>query len=217
MAETAPENAVPPSVDADSRSPSMMRKLLPGLIVVTVVGVECAAAYLFLPSPSQTAALAHVQPAETPEPPKHAPEEDHSKQKKGGHGHAKEAGGEKEEKKHGEAKEHKGPRPDLQEVDLGQFTVTSVQAGSNTTLRIAFHLYGIVSGLDQERFEVRMKETQHRFREQVILAIRAADLSDLTEPGLGLIKRTILEKSNAMLGLPLLKAIVVSDFSFMEV
>ena len=40
--------------------------------------------------------------------------------------------------------------------------------------------------------------------------------ADLADPGLGLIKRRILEKSNALLGKPLLRAVVFSEFSYME-
>jgi len=50
----------------------------------------------------------------------------------------------------------------------------------------------------------------------VILAIRAAEVADLAEPGLGLLKRTILEKTNALLGKPMLRAVIVSEFSYME-
>lgn len=195
MAEPNPATPEVAPVAAAPGRRGLVRKLVPAAIVVAVVAAECLIAYSYLPTATQTEALAHAA-AKGAAPPKAAVDEKH-------------------EAKPGEEK--KEAKPDLVEVDLGQFTVTSVQAGSNSTLRIAFRLFGTVAGLDQERFNARMKETQHRFREQVILAIRAAEMSDLTEPGLGLLKRTILEKTNSTLGEPLLKAIVVSEFSFMEV
>ena len=41
-------------------------------------------------------------------------------------------------------------------------------------------------------------------------------IEDLTDPGLGLLKRRILAKSNDLLGKPLLRSVVFSDFSFVE-
>ena len=46
--------------------------------------------------------------------------------------------------------------------------------------------------------------------------MRSAELTDLTDAGLGLLKRRIQEKSNQTLGKPLLRAVVFSDFSFIE-
>jgi hypothetical protein len=218
MAENTPQPAATP-IPATPVKASLVRKLIPIGFVVIVVAVECMVAYTYLPSAAQSEALAHVA-EETP--PAKAGAEETDKHAAGKHGEMKHATEKHGSGKHG-AGEHGGeksapsPTSDLIEVDLGQFTVTSVQPGSSTTLRIAFHLYGTVAGLDHERFTVRLKEAQHRLREQVILAVRGVEMSDLIEPGLGLLKRTILEKTNATLGEHLLKAIVVSEFSFMEV
>ena len=46
--------------------------------------------------------------------------------------------------------------------------------------------------------------------------MRSAEGSDLADAGLGLIKRQILEKTNALLGKPLVKVVIISDFSYME-
>jgi len=107
-------------------------------------------------------------------------------------------------------------RQEQKEIDLGEFKVTSFQPASNTTTQIRFHLFGTVSASDVAEFTARMKENQHRFREQVIVTIRSAEMTDLTDAGLGLLKRTILEKTNALLGKTLVKAVIISDFSFME-
>ena len=102
------------------------------------------------------------------------------------------------------------------EVDLGQFTVTSHQPAASTTMRIDFHLYGIIAGKNKEEFEKALKEVHQRFREQVLVTVRSAEGTDLADPGLGLIKRQILEKSNALLGKAMLRAVIISDFSYME-
>jgi len=102
------------------------------------------------------------------------------------------------------------------EVDLGEFNLTSFQPRSNSTIRIDFHLYGTVDGEDAEAFHQALAENEHRFRDQVIVIVRSAEISDLTDAGLGLIKRKILEKTNRILGRPLLKTVIFSDFAFIE-
>lgn len=69
---------------------------------------------------------------------------------------------------------------------------------------------------DSEDFTHLLEKNQHRLRDQIIFEIRNAQLSDLTDPGLGLIKRRILAKSNDLLGQPLLQNVVFSEFSFIE-
>ena len=104
----------------------------------------------------------------------------------------------------------------LVEVDLGEFALTSFQPTSNTTLRIDFHLYGAVKQEQFEGFQVEFEEKKHRFRDQVLAIFRKSEITDLTDAGLGLIKRKILEKTNHTLGKPFLKAVIFSDFSFIE-
>ncbi len=105
---------------------------------------------------------------------------------------------------------------DQVEVDLGEFSVTAFQPISNTTLRIDFHLFGTVGKEDEEEFLTLMDYNRHRFREQVIVTVRSADITDLTDAGLGLIKRKVLEKTNKTLGKPLLRVVIFSEFSFLE-
>jgi flagellar FliL protein len=83
-------------------------------------------------------------------------------------------------------------------------------------MRVDFHLYGIIAGKDKDEFEKTLKAVHQRFREQVFVTVRSAESSDLADAGLGLIKRQILEKTNALLGKPLIRAAIISDFSYME-
>lgn len=102
------------------------------------------------------------------------------------------------------------------EIDLEQYSVTAYQPLSSTTLRIDFHLYGTVAESQQDEFTKLFNENEHRVREQVIVTIRSSEITDLTDAGLGLIKRKIHDKINRTLGKSLVKAIIVSDFSFVE-
>lgn len=102
------------------------------------------------------------------------------------------------------------------EVELGKFNLMVHEPASNITLRINFHLVGTVEDGDSEDFSHLLEKNQHRLRDQIIFEIRNAQISDLTDPGLGLIKRRILAKSNDLLGQPLLQNVVFSEFSFIE-
>jgi flagellar FliL protein len=61
-----------------------------------------------------------------------------------------------------------------------------------------------------------MERNKHRFRDKIILKIRDSSAEDLSDPGLGLIKRRILETSNEVLGTPFLQSVVFSQFSYIE-
>lgn len=102
------------------------------------------------------------------------------------------------------------------EVDLGQFSVTSYQPTTQTTLRIDFHLWGTVDQSLEKDFQSAWVKSNNRLRDQILVIVRSAELSDLTDAGLGLIKRKILEKVNQTLGKPYLKSVVFSEFSFIE-
>ena len=70
---------------------------------------------------------------------------------------------------------------------------------------------------DESEFKQLFEKNQARLREQVVQTIRGTPLSDLNDdPSLGLIKRTILGKAKAILGRPLLKDLIISDFSSLE-
>jgi flagellar basal body-associated protein FliL len=192
MPEQAPsvagQDALPDQSVPAGRTSSLVSKLSVVLLLTAVVVVECAIAYLCIPSPSQTAAMAGV----TLPPDAGA-----------------DAGLWPEQPSEEAAK-------DLEEVDLGEFTVTAFQPISNTTLRIDFHLYGTVDADEKADFEKAWEENMHRVRDQVITTVRSCELAELTEAGLGLIKRKILEKTNRTFGEPLLQTVIFSDFSFIE-
>jgi flagellar basal body-associated protein FliL len=102
------------------------------------------------------------------------------------------------------------------EVDLGKYNVVVHHPASNVTLRVSFHLIGTVEEKAHDEFEDLLAKNQHRLRDQAIFEIRNCQIEDLTDPGLALLKRRILAKSNDLLGKPLLRSVVFSDFSFVE-
>ena len=114
------------------------------------------------------------------------------------------------------AQEHKREGKPETEVDLGKYNVVVHHPASNVMLRVNFHLIGTVLTEEQHEFEELLAKNQHRLRDQAIFEIRNCQIDDLTDPGLALLKRRILAKSNDLLGKPLLHSVVFSDFSFVE-
>jgi flagellar FliL protein len=181
-------------------------------VVVAVIGIECGAAYKFISSavPEGETAIA-------------AKTEEKTEAKAEGKAEKGEAKAAKHEAKGEEKGEGKGEGsavdrdPEEQiEVLLGEFSVTTFQPATNTTLRIEFNLYGTVLAKDEQEFLGALEDNKHRFRDQVLVIVRSAEITDLTDAGLGLVKRKIMEKTNRMIGKPLLHSVIFSDFSFIE-
>lgn len=180
------------NVEPQVAKSSLMGKLKVVGIIAGVVLIECIAAYLFIPSAvANTPSSAEAVKAAEAELASH--------------------GKEKEEAKEGEGEQV--------EVDLEEFRVTYYQPASDTTFRISFHLYGIIEAAEEaekKEFEEILKANKARMREQVNVIVRSAEIPELTDPTLGLIKRRILDKINRILGKPLLKDVIFSDISFVE-
>ena len=179
-----------PEITTETAAPKsgMVTKMIVAAFLTVLAVTECLLAYFLIPSAEQVAARAEAHAAA------------HQKQQ--------------EDEEHGE---HGGIDHDsVVEVELGQYSITSHQPASNMTLRIDFDLTATVDKKQQSEFQHIFGNHEHRLRDTVIFEIRNAELTDLTDPGLGLIKRRILEKSNRMFGKPLLHNIMFSNYSFYE-
>jgi flagellar FliL protein len=119
----------------------------------------------------------------------------------------------KEEEKHDE---HGESHATTLEVELGKYNITVHRPASDVTLRINFLLIGTIDEHDLTSFDELFAKNQHRLRDKIIFEIRNCDLADLTDPGLGLIKRRILAKSNELMGKPILQSVVFSEFSYTQ-
>lgn len=102
------------------------------------------------------------------------------------------------------------------EVELGPFSVTRYNPETDATINIDFELFATVLAEEHDEFNTQFASNRNRLREQVIFTLHSADANDLTDPGLGLIKRQILEKSNRALGKPLVREILMTRFNFVE-
>jgi Flagellar basal body-associated protein FliL. len=172
----------------------MTKIIIVAALVTVVVFTECFFAYLLIPSRSDLEKWATEKAAKTTQAGEH-----------GEHGEHGSAGQAKKHSDHTEV-----------EVDLGKYNVIVHQPTANVTLRVSFHLIGTLSEEEHTEFEHLLEKNQHRLRDQAIFEIRNCQIEDLTDPGLALLKRRILAKSNDLFGKPLLHSVVFSDFSFIE-
>lgn len=186
MSKTAkPPAPAPPETEAKPAN-GLVRLLIVLAFIFVVVAAECLAAYFLLPSASEVAGAAEEKLAKKDQSDtKHEPEEI--------------------------AEPEETPTT---EVDLGVYNISSHQPAAGTTLRIDFKLVGTVNVADKKAFDELLENNKNRLRDRIIFEIRNAEVADLSDPGLGLIKRRILERVNALLGRPLLRGVVFSDFSF---
>jgi flagellar FliL protein len=108
------------------------------------------------------------------------------------------------------------PLPESKELSLGSYHVVSFNPSTGASMSIDFELFGVVLAEDEAEFAERFVLHEKRLNEQVTIAIRGMESADFTDPGLGLIKRIILEKVNRALGKSLVREAVFSGFSFVE-
>lgn len=181
----------------------MIKPILVGTFVGVVILSECLFAYFLIPSTADVEKWAKQSTAQTARP-----------AATGHDGHAGQSG-------HGTGTGHGGEAAvahaaDEIEVELGKFNVIIHQPAANLTMRVNFHLIGTLPTENEKEFEELLLHNEHRLRDQVIFEIRNSRVEDLTDPGLALLKRKILAKSNELLGKPILHTVLFSDFSYIE-
>jgi hypothetical protein len=172
------------------RGRGLLRMIKAVAFISVIVVVEIVVASMITPTAQETERLAHDLAAASHG--EAAAKEEHAEEE--GHHHAH----------------------DLKEVELGTYNVTRFNPATNTTLAIDFELFGTVLADDVTDFEHSFENSKARIREQVTMTLHGADSGSLTDAGLGLIKRQILEKTNRALGEPLLKEVLFSKFNFVE-
>jgi len=181
----------------------MIKPLLVGTFVAVVVLSECLFAYFLIPSTADVEMWAKEKSAGISASAGHDAHASNGDQ--AGHGAA--------DGHVGEGGEHAAHEV---EAELGKFNVVIHQPAANLTMRVNFHLIGTLPDDASKEFEELLHHNEHRLRDQVIFEIRNSRVEDLTDPGLALLKRKILAKSNELLGKPILHTVLFSDFSYIE-
>ncbi len=156
--------------------------------VGVVILVECALAYLLIPSPADVAQAAGVQAADETE-------------------------GSAEGEGASTAVDKAEP---VSEVTLGTFHITLYRPASNTTWRVHLEVAAGVRKEDKEEFDKLFADAENRIRDRIIGVVRSSEVTDFGGEGSGLIKRRILETVNDLFGKPLLREIYFSQNNFNE-
>jgi flagellar FliL protein len=195
-AKEVPAAAAPAAEEAAAappRQPSAVMKIVKAIAFVSIlVIVQVVGASMFIPSAEDTLKLAKQYVAATA-------------------GESATAGSHE-----GEGLGDALSADDTVEVELGTFNITHFNPASNATLSVDFELFGSVLAADQAEFEHLLEKNKVRIREQVLMTLHSAEAKDLSDAGLGLIKRQILEKTNRALGHPMLREVLFSKFNFVE-
>ncbi len=98
--------------------------------------------------------------------------------------------------------------------DLGRFEIREVQPTRNETTRINFEAYFAMSPEVSKQDLEKLKHWKHRLRDQVIIAVRTAQIKDFQEPDLQRLRRIILFRVGRMMREALVEDILFSEFTF---
>ena len=192
----AEKHAAPENVEDAPRRKSGIMSLVKALAFVSVIVLlEVGAATAFLPTAEETRRIGE-ELARAPH------DEEHEE-------------GEGAERGHGERGDDEA-HSSSHEVSLGVYHVVAFNPSTGASMNIDFELFGVVLATEEAEFAERYLLHEKRLNEQVTIAIRGMQSSDFTDPGLGLIKRVILEKVNRALGKTIVREAVFSEFSFAE-
>lgn len=207
MSASASAHATAPPAEAPAkRGPGIMTLVKALAFVSVIVLIEVAAATAFLPSAEETretgkrlVAAAQGADAEVAAAATEAAE---------AAGHDEHATATSEHAEYAN-------QPTV-ELSLGPYHVIAFNPSTGASMSIDFELFGVVLAADEPEFAERFGLHAKRLNEQVTIAIRGMESADFTDPGLGLIKRVVLEKVNRALGKPLVREAVFSEFAFIE-
>jgi hypothetical protein len=191
---TSEDQVETPVEEGKSKRPGLMTVVKAAAFISVIVLLEVAAASILVPSASETVDTAEKLAAAEA---------------------AREVVKDGEEAGEGSQSNSLALR-DMREVSLGSYHVLNYNPDSGSSLNVDFELYGTVLADEQDDFFQLYEANQIRIREQILVTIRSTSVIELSEAGLGLIKRKILEKTNRALGKPLIHEAVFSKFSFIE-
>lgn len=174
---------------APASGPGMMGKIVMGMVVSIVVLIESVVAYMMLPNPEAIASKVREEVKN---------EIDQGKDDKE------------------DIVADSEVEAECTEVELGSFSLGVHQPNSNTTLNITCKVMGTIAKSDKAEFDTLLANNSNRLRERIIIEFRTANVTELTAANLGLIKQRIKEKSNTLLGKPIIKSIMFPDYNYYQ-
>lgn len=176
----------------EKKSSALMRVIKAVVIVSVLIVIEMVAAAMIIPSAEETEELAKNL--------------------------ARAADGEALAAKTGDEEKVSmiAPGEATVEIELLTDNITRFDPETDSTLNVQFSVYGVVLAEEQAEFNKHYATNVSRIHEQIMLTLHGARTTDLSNAGLGLIKRQILEKTNRTLGRPLLREVVFTKLNFVE-
>lgn len=99
-------------------------------------------------------------------------------------------------------------------VELGEIVLAQVRPLENSTLHVRFDPRAVASAANAERLKNALTKHRHQARDQVIVAVRAAESWEFDEPDLHKLRRRILLRLNRWLDAPLVEDVLLTDYRF---
>jgi hypothetical protein len=184
-----------PATEAPPKKKGGIMTLVKALAIVSLIVIaQVCAASMLIPTADETREVGKQLAGAG-----HGEEAEHDEHAEEGHGDEHGAGG------HGDH---------TIEVNLGVYHIVSFNPKTGKSLSVDFELFGTVLAEEQTEFDHLYAAHEKRISEQITIAVRGLQTEDMADPGLGLIKRIILEKTNRALGKPLVREALISQFSF---
>ena len=104
--------------------------------------------------------------------------------------------------------------PERLTFNLGRFEIREVRTAREETTKISFVAYFAMSPDVSKEDLLTFEHRKHRLRDQVIIAVRAAQNLDFQEPELQRLRRLILFRVRRLLKEDVVQDILLSEFTF---
>ena len=112
----------------------------------------------------------------------------------------------------------KGNEEDVEiiEKDLGKYDITIHDSKSGTTYAVDCMVVCTINKDDDKTFVKMYEDNQYRVREQIMIQFREANIEDLAEKQLGLIKKKISKNINNLFDGKMLREVHLPEFNYYQ-
>ena len=106
------------------------------------------------------------------------------------------------------------PAPAPSAIDLGFYSLRDVRSAEDEKFRLNFALQARVEPDKLYEMEQFQKKSEHRIREQVLIAVRLSESKDFQEPKLMRLKRRIMMRLKRVLPNLEIQELYISEFGY---
>lgn len=99
-------------------------------------------------------------------------------------------------------------------IDLGYFEIKNLEPTRNLTSKVAFGMHLTLRDDVSEQDLEAVQKWKNRLREQVLVAVRMAEIVDFLDPKLLRFRRSILYRVNRLLKPVKVEDVLLADFTF---